>query len=95
MKAHRSEFSVRTMCRIFQVHPSGFYAWVQSGLSKMAKRHQRLKGFIKQSWLESGCVYGSREAHHDLLNMGEACAVNTVAKLMRQCGLKAQVGYKR
>lgn len=61
----------------------------------MAKRHQRLKGLIKQSWLESGCVYGSRKIHHDLLDMGEACAVNTVAKLMRQCGLKAQVGYKR
>jgi putative transposase len=89
------EFSVRTMCRVFQVHPSGFYAWVQSGLSKMAKRHQRLNGLIKQSWLESGCVYGSRKVHHDLLDMGEACAVNTVAKLMRQCGLKAQVGYKR
>lgn len=77
------------MCRVFQVHPSGFYAWAQSGLSKRAKRYQRLNGIIKQSWLESGCVYGSRKVHHNLLDMGEACAVNTVAKLMRQCGLKA------
>lgn len=61
----------------------------------MAKRHQRLNRLIKQSWLESGCVYGSRKIHHDLLDMGEACALNTVAKLMRQGGLKAQVGYKR
>lgn len=95
MKAHRSEFSVRTMCRVLQVHPSGFYAWVQSGLSQMARRQVRLTALIKQSWLESGCVYGSRKIHHDLLDMGEACALNTVAKLMRQCGLKAQVGYKR
>jgi hypothetical protein len=38
---------------------------------------------------------GYRKIHHDLLNLGEPCAANTVAKLMRTEGLKAQVGYKR
>ena len=40
-------------------------------------------------------MYGSRKIHHDLLNLGEACAENTVAKLMSAEGLGAQVGYKR
>ncbi len=101
IKAHRMEFSIRAMCRVLRVHPSGFYAWLKSGLSKMAKRQRRLTGLIpkgqtlKQSWLESGCVYGYRKVHHDLLDMGETCAPNTVAKLMQKCGLRAQVGYKR
>jgi putative transposase len=95
IKAHRVEFSVRAMCRVLRVHPSGFYAWLKSGLSIMAKRQRRLTGLIKQSWLESGCVYGYRKVHHDLLDMGETCAPNTVAKLMQKCGLRAQVGYKR
>ena len=95
MKAHRDEFSVRAMCRVLGVHVSGFYAWLKNGLSGQAKRRRRLTGLIKQSWLESGCVYGYRKIHHDLLSLGEPCAANTVAKLMRNEGLRAQVGYKR
>jgi len=95
IKAHRDEFSVRAMCRVLKVHASGFYAWLKNGLSRQAKRRRRLTGLIKQSWLESGCVYGYRKIHHDLLSLGEYCAPNTVAKLMRNEGLRAQVGYKR
>ena len=62
---------------------------------KQARRRRRLTGLIKQSWLESGFVYGYRKIHHDLLSLGEPCAANTVAKLMRSEGLRAQVGYKR
>lgn len=95
MKAHRTEFSVRAMCRVLGVHASGFYAWLKNGLCGQAKRRRRLTGLIKQSRLESGCVYGYRKIHHDLLSLGEPCAANTVAKLMHSEGLRAQVGYKR
>lgn len=95
IETHRDEFSVRAMCRVLKVHASGFYAWLKQGLSQQAKRRRRLTGLIKQSWLESGCVYGYRKVHHDLLSLGEPCAANTVAKLMRDEGLRAQVGYKR
>ena len=95
IKAHRRTFSVRSMCRVLCVHPSGFYAWVKSPLTRRARRSRVLTGLIKQSWLESGCVYGYRKVHHDLLGLGEACAPKTVARLMQRAGLKAQVGYKR
>ena len=83
------------MCRVLKVHVSGFYAWLKNGLSSQAKRRRRLTRLVKQSWLESGCVYGYRKIHHDLLSLGEPCAQNTVAKLMHCEGLRAQVGYKR
>ena len=86
---------MRAMCRVLGVHFSGFYAWLKSTLGVQAKRRRYLTGLIKQSWLESGCVYGYRKVHHDLLSLGENCAENTVAKLMRTEGLRAQVGYKR
>ena len=78
IKAHRDEFSVRAMCRVLKVHASGFYAWLKNGLSRQAKRRRRLTGLIKQSWLESGCVYGYRKVHHDLLSLGEPCARRSV-----------------
>ena len=86
---------MRAMCCVLRVHRSGFYAWLKSGLSKMAQRQRRLTSLIKQLWLESGCVYGYRKVHHDLLDMGEECAPNTVAMLMQKCGMRAQVDYKR
>jgi len=95
IKAHRDEFSVRAMCGVLKVHASGFCAWLKNGLPGQAKRRRLLTGLIKQSWLESGCVYGYRRIHHDLLSLGEPCAPNTVAKLMHDKGLRAQVGYKR
>jgi len=95
IKAHRRTFSVQSMCRILSIHPSEFYAWVKSPSCRRARRNRRLTGLIKQSWLESGCVYGYRKVYHDLLGLGEACAPNTVARLMQRAGSKAQVGYRR
>ncbi len=83
------------MCRVLGGHFSGFYAWLKSGLKPQARRRRHLTGLIKQSWLESGCVYGYRKIYHDLLSLGERCAENTVARLMQTEGLRAQVGYKR
>jgi len=83
------------MCRVLGVHFSGFYAWLKAELKPQAKRRRHLTGLIKPSWLESGGVYGYRKVHHDLLSLGERCAENTVARLMRAEGLRAQVGYKR
>jgi putative transposase len=50
---------------------------------------------IKQFWLESGGVYGYRKIHSDLRDHGEQCGPNRVRRLMRQAGLRAQVGYRK
>ena len=50
---------------------------------------------MKQSWLESGCVYGYRKVHDDLRELGERCGKHRVYRLMRQDGLQAQVGYRK
>jgi putative transposase len=83
------------MCRVLKVHYSDFYAWLKSPLSKRGKEDRRLTGLIKQSWLESGCVYGYRKIHDDLRGLGERCCPNSVERLTRQAGIKAQVGCKK
>ena len=50
---------------------------------------------IKQFWLESGGVYGYRKVHSDLRGVGEKCGINRVYRLMRDEGLKAQVGCRK
>ncbi|EFF6164404.1 TPA: IS3 family transposase [Escherichia coli] len=85
---------VRLLCRVLDVHPSGFYAWLQQPHSQRHQADLRLTGQIKQFWLESGCVYGYRKIHLDLRDSGQQCGVNRVWRLMKRIGIKAQVGYR-
>ena len=95
MRNHEQEFRVRSMCRVLGVHPSGYYAWRREPLSARARDDRRVLGLIKQSWLESGSVYGYRKVTRDLRDLGERCGKHRVARLMRGEGLRAQVGYRR
>jgi len=83
------------MCRVLGVHRSGFYAWRRQPRSARAKDDDRVLGLIKQSWLESGAVYGYRKICADLRDLGESCSRHRVARLMRREGLRAQRGYGR
>ena len=83
------------MCQVLGVHRSGYYAWLAQPESPRTVEDRRLLGLIKQSWLESGCVYGYRKVHDDLRDLGEACGKGRVERLMRQHSIKAQVGYRR
>ena len=66
IEAHRSDFSIRSMCRVLMVHFSGFYSWLKEPLSKRAKEGARQTELIRQAWAESGKVYGYRKLHDDL-----------------------------
>ena len=92
---HRLQFSVRTMCRLLRVHPSGFYTWLKNPLSRRGNEDKRQTDLLLKAWKESGKVYGYRKLHDDLLDQGEMCCPNRVARLTRLAGIKAQIGYKR
>ena len=95
MQAHRAEFSVRAMCRVPQVHFSGFYAWLKEPLSLRAQDYLRQTALIRQAWSDSGKVYGYRKLADDLRDQGEQVSENRVARLASLAGIMAQVGYKR
>ncbi|QGG08598.1 IS3 family transposase [Enterobacter cancerogenus] len=82
------------LCRVLDVHPSGFYAWFKQPYSQRHQVDLRLTGKIKQFWLESGCVYGYSKIHLDFPDSGQQCGVNRVWRLMNRAGIKAQVGYR-
>ena len=92
---HRPLFPVRAMCRCLRIHPSGFYAWLKAPLSRRAKDDVRQTELTRRAWRDSGKVYGYRKLHDDLLDLGETCCPNRVARLASLAGIKAQIGYKR
>lgn len=95
MRDHRNEFSITIMCKVFKLHPSGFYAWLNKPLSNRAIEDARLLKLIKESYMASGGTYGSPWIHRDLRELGESCSVHRVARIMRENKLRAQIGYKR
>jgi len=95
IRAESAQWPVRALCNLFDVHPSGYYAWLNKPRSKRAIANERLTGLIKQFWLESGGVYGYRKIFSDLREYGEHCGKNRVYRLMQAAGLRAQIGYRR
>jgi putative transposase len=94
INGHHQQFSVRRMCSMLSVHPSGFYAWFKRPFSKRALEDKRQAVLLKKAWEDSGKVYGYRKLHDDLQDQGETCCPNRVARLTRMAGIKAQIGYR-
>lgn len=86
---------MRKLCRLLDVHHSGYYAWLKEPRSHRQRLDERQTGLIKQFWLESGGVYGYRKIHSDLREYGERIGINRVHRLMKLSQLKAQVGYRK
>lgn len=84
------------MCRVLHVSRSGFYAWSGRAPSQQERRREELGRHILEAHRGSGETYGSPRIHRQLVAGGIDCAENTVAKLMRDAGIrsKAQKRFK-
>lgn len=93
--SHRAQWPVRTMCRVLQVSPSGFYEWDGRVPSQRSVDNEKLTGLIRQSFAASDNTYGSRRVWRDLREWGHCVSVNRVARLMAAAGLVARRKRRR
>ena len=84
ISAHREEFEITVMCRVFEVSRSGYYAWLKRPISPREMANQALKQQIKEIHQHSRQTYGSPRIHAELRAQGIKCGHNRVARLMRQ-----------
>lgn len=84
-----------SMCRVMRVHRSGYYAWMREPESVRRREDRRLVGLIREFHEASNQSYGSPRITRDLRESGELCNKKRVARLMKQEGMRAKVGYKR
>lgn len=94
MQNHRSDWPLRVMCRVLQVSRNGYHAWVRRPASARSRRHDQWQSVIRQVHADSRGTYGSPRVHAALKRDGETCCVNTVARIMRETGLKAKTKRK-
>ena len=87
---HRDEFTVRLMCRVLEVSPSGYYASRQRASSRHALIDEVLLARVRIIHAESGETYGAPRVHRELQAEGLPASPKRVARLMRAEGLVAR-----
>jgi putative transposase len=92
---HQDEWPVRTMCRTLGVSTQGYYDWRSRSASQQQQRRDALLVQIQSIHAEVKQRYGSPRIHEELLKGRKVtCCVNTVAKLMRENGVRAKSAKK-
>ena len=71
--------------------PSGYYDWVDRPESARRRENRRLTEKIVNFHQRSGGIYGSPKIHADLVDEGETCSVNRVARLMQAADIKSKL----
>ena len=93
---HRREYGVESICRVLPIAPSTYYEQRsrEADSSRLPMRAQRDAFFmeeIQRVWDDNHKVYGARKVWLQLKREGFVVARCTVARLMRQMGLKGAV----
>lgn len=93
---HRDSFPVKTMCRVLQVSTSGFYKWRAATPGPRAQRTAVIRAAVRNVYEQSAGIYGSYKIAQQLSadEQQESACRNTVAKAMRDMGLKSRVFKK-
>jgi len=94
VKEQRKYYSVNELCRVLQLSPSGYYAWLQGDVSHRTRSDELLSKKILALYNESDGTYGSVRLHQALQQSGEKVGRNRVIKLMKQLNLQAKVQRK-
>lgn len=88
--AHVAEHAVRLMCRLLSVSPSWFHAWRAAAPDRAARQaaQDTTAARIRTIFEDSRARYGAPRIHAELVAQGERIARKTVAKLMKQNGIR-------
>jgi len=97
IRGHRSLFSVKKMCRVLEVSPSGYYRWLRAPVSLRKRENARLKEEIRRIYAFHRGRAGSPMITADLHDKRAYAKVSRcrVARLMKQMGLRCRSIKKR
>jgi putative transposase len=96
---HRAAYGVEPICRVLPIAPSTYHAHAAQRVdpgkaSARVRRDAVLRAQIRQVFEANFAVYGVRKVWRQLGREGTSVARCTVARLMRQMGLRGVVRGK-
>jgi len=92
--SRRDDYPLSVMCDALGVTRAGYYAWAkrrESPPGPREARRQELASGIRSAHERSRCTYGSPRVYHQLKAEGVSVCENTVAKVMREQGIRSKV----
>jgi putative transposase len=89
-----AEFAVRPCCRVLGVSSSGYYQWLKRPVSERQRRREQLAAQVRAVHEENRRVYGSIRVHRALAARGVKADRKTVARIMRERGIRAKTARK-
>ncbi|WP_458701702.1 IS3 family transposase [Sulfurospirillum sp. 1307] len=91
MKEHRKSFSIKLMCRLFQVTRSSYYIWIKNG-SIVNKVDKPLNDLLQKIFEEARATYGTRRLKVVLeKRYGIIVSRRKIQKSLSQLGLKVKM----
>jgi len=86
VSANQAKYSVRRMCDLLGVSPSGYYAWKSREASSRAVADKELRDQIGAIYERSRGTYGAPRIQAELAANGTPVSRKRVARLMREAG---------
>ena len=94
MRDHRRRYPVGLTCRLLGVSRAGFYAWLKRPVPAGRRRRGELSARVRAAHADSRGTYGSPRVHAALRAEGVKVCENTVARLMREEGVRSKVARR-
>ena len=94
IKNHERIFPIEKMCKVLKVSQRGYYRWKTAAISQRLQKKTVLKEKITAFYFESKQRYGSPRITMELNILGYKISRITVAKYMRELGLKSKLSKK-
>lgn len=90
IKQLRADYPVPLMCRIYDVSPSGYYAWQGRLPSKRMQEDARLEVEIKAAHQRTRETYGAERLQDELADNGVNTTVHRVKRLRKKLGIRCK-----
>ena len=94
IKNNEKVFPIEKMCQVLQVSSSGYYRWKRKIISNRILKMNLIKEKITSIYFESKQRYGSPRIAIELKSLDYKISRITVAKYMKQLGLKSKLSKK-
>ncbi len=87
IKEHKHAHAINLMSQVLEVSARGYYDWLDRVESKRESENQKLLVEIQTIFDANREVYGAPRIYAELIEKGQQCSLNRVARLMKKADI--------
>ena len=87
MQQNRLQFSLTRIAKLVDVSISGYYDWLNRGISKRKQHHNRCEILVKSAPIDTQQSYGHERLHQYLISQGHNISPYMVRHIKQEHGI--------